>query len=98
MSQMRKMKLVFGLAVGALGMSVGCGPFEECSRIDTCGSATLYACSTHEGCRYKSSDGHSWSCNATEDPPYGHVSCSSTSCSTAAQEAADWCAYESPGR
>lgn len=56
----------------------GCDPWEECDEIKVCGGKTLYACGIYDQCRFKSSDGHSWSCKGTD-------------CETAGTEAADWC-------
>jgi hypothetical protein len=97
---MRNLKLASGLVVGCLllawGMVGGCEPYEHCGEVKTCGSKTLFSCTAdYVGCRFKSSDGHSWSCTGT-DPSDGYAwSCSGTSCETAAQEASDWCFAQS---
>jgi hypothetical protein len=86
----RSVRVTMNLACGSLllglGMLAGCiDPGEHCGQIRTCGSKTLSSCSSDNGDgsqhRYKSSDGHSWSCTNN----------SGTGCETAAQEAADWC-------
>ena len=82
---------VAGLGLLGLGMSAGCyDPVEHCGVVKSCGSKTLSACSNDAvdpQCRYKSSDGHAWSCS----------NCNGTGCGTAAQEAVDWCFSQTVG-
>jgi hypothetical protein len=93
------MKLVSGFAAGALlvGVGAGCAPSsEKCWEIKACGSKTLSACTNYEsGCRYKSNDGHSWSCTGSKSGNGETLNCDVPICETAAQEAADWCFSQS---
>ena len=90
---------VAGLGLlGSLLLGTGCvDPVETCSQLRTCGSKTLSGCSNDADCRYKSSDGHAWSCKGTKvQSTYGDsYSCTGSSCEIAAQEASDWCFSQS---
>jgi hypothetical protein len=91
---MRRRTLAALLVASGAGLA-GCGaPAESCWQIKSCGSKQLSACTNYEsGCRYESSDGHSWSCsgNQVRDEYGTSLACTGTPCEVAGQEAVDWC-------
>ena len=100
--------IVGGPLLLVLGMFVGCSPVEHCSQIRTCGDKVLFGCTDvdYSACRYKSSDGHAWSCSGDRlsggygggySDEYSSLTCNGPSCATAMQEAIDWCYSQSPG-
>jgi hypothetical protein len=93
---------IVGSLLLGLAMVARCGdPVEECWQLRTCGGKTLSGCTNYSGCRYKSSDGHAWSCSGDKgNDGYGDYSlttCNGPSCATAAQEAVDWCFGQTTG-
>lgn len=68
---------------------VSCGSPETCTASLTgtaCAKGTVEACCTATQCRYKTSDGKSFSCEATDCSKAG------TGNKSAAVAAAEWCA------